>query len=490
MAVFSKIKKALKNIKLPSGNKVSTEPIDDGHSYAYSAAMNMFNAFELYASNLTLDNYEEIEAKNPKINSNFRNRRIGMLSFGWKVEPATSEEIDKEVASFVKYVLKNIKVQTLEHSLRWLMYAIRDEFELLQIIPKYIKTGPWAGKVGLKWLMPINRMQAEPVLINKELISFNICNKNYDAENFLVYTHEPTANKPMGTSLFIPLIWYHWFFKNGMGFWSAHLDRFGTPIAIAKVEGTLSAEEKVELEKAVENINSGYSVRVPKGVIIDILTAASSGKTGFKDYINFCGDMCVEILVGQTLATGTSEFSTRAQSVVHKQILSEYNQVDGQEISGAVQRQLIPLLVEWNYPGRGYPEFSIITEKPEDQDKKSDRIHTAFLDGLPIKKVEAYEAHGLTVPEEGDDVIVFQQGSGRPPPPPGEEDDDDNSDSFSETRNNPRTNIGLEDTEGFIHKYSENYKKVTAKLPELIMGALDRASRGLQPEPVDDKKKK
>lgn len=489
MAIVKAAKRMLNKLRLPSGKNISTDPIDDG--YYANMLTSIFGAFEGYASQITIPSYREIERKNPEINSNFRNRRIGMLSFGWKIKPASSEEKDKEVAEFVKYVLENIEVQTLEQSLRWLMYALRDEFELLQILPKYFESGPWAGKAGLRWLVPISRMAAEPVLEHKQLKAFKIGQIEYDAADFLVYSHEPTDIKPMGTSLFDALVWYDWFFKNGMAFWSAYLDRFGMPLVVVKEKSKLNKEDAARIETVVENINAGYSVKIPKNVEIEIIKAASGGKTGYENYVKYCGELVVKILVGQTQATGTAEFSTRAQSTVHKQILSEYNQVDGQEISGAVQRQLIPLLVEWNYPGREYPKFSIITDKPEEQDKKSVRVHTALLDGLPLKKEEAYEGHGFTVPEDGDEVISFQQRAEEPPPPPGEEDEgDDDDESFAETNNNRRSNRSKEDTDGFVEKYSENYKKVTAQLPELVMAIIDRASRGMQPEPIDDKKKK
>lgn len=490
MAVFSAIRKAVKKLRTPAGGSINAQPIDDGHSFGL--AMEVFGAFQTFLSPLALSSYRDVEIKNPKIGASFRTRRYKTLSYGWKVEPYSSEEIDKEIASFVNYVLENIEVQTFEQSLRWLMYALRDEYAVLHILPKMFTSGPWDGKAGLKWLMPVNRFSIEPKLEFKRLVAFKINGKEYPAENFVVYSHEPTDTKPMGSSLFDALLWYNWFFKNGMKFWSAYLDRFGMGIAIAKVPSDLSDDEKDLIKAAIRDINAGYSIRIPQGADIEILKAMSSGKTGFERYVNFCGDMVTEILLGQTLSTGVGEFASRAQATVHAETLNEYNKVDGQEIGGAVNRQLIPRLVEWNFgPGRECPTFKIITDPPKDQDKEANRASLALRDGLVLKKEEAYSAYSFTVPEKGDEVIKIIQAIA-PVLPPNEkgDGDDDNDDKFAESNVDPETKQALKDTDDIVDKYAENFKKASKHLPELIMKTIDRASRGLPPEPIDTKKKK
>lgn len=489
MAVFSAIKKRIKKLRTPSGQTVSAEPINDGHTYGL--AMEIFGAFEAYTT-LALADYRDLEIKNPRIGASFRTRRYKTLSYGWKIDPVSSEKSDKEVADFVKYVLENIEEQTFEQSLRWLMYALRDEYAVEQIIPKIFDSGPWAGKAGLAWLRPITRFSIEPILEHKRLMGFKIGGKQYEASEFLVYTHEPTDTKPMGTSLFAALVWYNWFFKNGMKFWSAYLDRFGMPIAVATIENGLSDEDKELVKTAIEDINAGYSIRLPQNAKIELLKATTSGKTGFERYVEFCGNMVTEILLGQTLSTGISENSTRAQASVHAETLREYNRVDGQEISGAVNRQLIPRLVEWNFPGRDCPKFRIITEPPKDQDKEAKRASLALRDGLALKKDETYASYGYKIPEEGDEVIVFRQQTATNPNPDNDDENDDGEESeeFSEANISPEARQNLNDTDEQKAKFSEAYRKASAKLPDMIMSAIDIASRGLSPDPIDIKKKK
>jgi phage gp29-like protein len=495
MAFLNTIINKVKKIRTPQGGSVNTQPIDDGHSLGLT--MEIFGAFQAYMSPLALSSYRDVEIKNPKISASFRTRRYKTLSYGWKVEPSSSEEIDKEIADFVKYVLENIEEQTFEQSLRWLMYALRDEYAVLHILPKLFKSGPWAGKAGLSWLMPVNRFSIEPKLEFKRLVALKINSKEYPAEDFVVYSHEPTDTKPMGSSLFDALLWYNWFFKNGMKFWSAYLDRFGMGIAIAKVPAGASDADKELIKVAIRDINAGYSIRIPQGADIEILKAMGSGKTGFERYVNFCGEMVTEILLGQTLSTGVGEFASRAQATVHAETLNEYNKVDAQEISGAINRQLIPRLIEWNYgAGRECPTFKIITEAPKDQDKEVSRAVKALEKGLVLKEEEAYSAFDFTVPEAGDKVVSYQITPVNNPLPPKDKDKDkdkenkEESDEFAESNLDPETKQALKDTDDIVEKYAENFKKASAKLPELIMTVIDRASRGLPQETIDPKKKK
>ena len=489
MAVMGSVKKALNKLRLLSGEKLNNEPVKDD-TYV-GMALDIFGGFAAWASQQTIDYYEHMETNNPEIGSNFRTRRHQMLSYGWTVEPASSEEKDKEVAEFVKYALGHIEYEILEESLRSLMYAIRDEFVALQIVPKIYNRGPWAGKAGLFWLKPINRISLNPVLDNKRLKEFKIGQQVYPAEQFLIYKHEPNAKNPMGSSLFKALLWYDWFYKNGMKYWSVYLERFGMPLALVKYGENLKQVDKDAIKEAVLNINAGFSVSVPKNTEIDLLKAMVSGKTGYENYIKHCGDMAVKLILGQTLATGVSDNATRAQAVVHKETKNEYSTVDSQGIEGAVNRQVIPLLVLWNFPERDLPTFVIKKEPPKDQNKVADRADKALEKGLPLKEEEAYNAYGFSVPEKGDKVIVIRNKveEPTPPKPPEEEEpEDENTEEFAENKIDPNSKKHEKDVDRYTKLFSESYSKAFDTIPELIVAALDQASRGLAPD--DSTKKK
>lgn len=482
MAVVESVKRALKKLRLVSGEKLNPEPVND-NTYV-GMALDIFGGFAGWASTITIDYYEHMEWNNPEIGANFRTRRHQMLSYGWTVEPASSEDKDKEVAEFVKYVLEHIETEILEESLRSLMYAIRDEFVALQIVPKIYKKGPWAGKAGLFWLKPINRASLNPVLENRRLKEFKIGQQVYPAEQFLIYKHEPNAKNPMGTSLFKALLWYDWFYKNGMKYWSVYLERFGMPIAVVKYGDNLKQDDKDAVKAAVLNMNAGYSISVPKNTDIDLLKAMASGKTGYENYIKHCGDMAAKLMLGQNLATGVSDNATRAQAVIHDKTKSEYSTVDGQGIEGSVNRQVIPLLVHWNFPERDAPKFVIIKDPPEDLDKTAKRVEIALDKGLAVKEDEAYGGFGLTVPQTGDKVVTFQTKVEETPPTPpeGEEQGDDKTEEFAETKVDPDSKKHAQDVDRYKKLYSEPFSKAFDKVPELIIDAIDKASRGQNPD--------
>lgn len=399
MSMYTKVK------DLFSPKKIIKNPVDDEGFVSF--AYDMFNAFTGYATQLGLANYEDMELKNAELSSALRTRRVQLMTYGWRVDPASAEEGDKEVAEFVTNIFNNLENQTFESRVQWLTYAMRDEFAILEIVPAQIENGPYAGKMGLKRLKPIDRQSVVPVSENKLLKEFKIKGNSYPAEQFVVYNHEPTARKWLGTSLFAVLIWYTWFLKNGLKWWGVYLDRYGMPIPIIKEPAGIGSELRTKIRNIVRDLQAGYAISVPENVVIETIEGAfKTGKTGYENYIHYCEEKITKLVLGQTLSTMEGQNSNRSQSEVHMKILEEYRRNDARELSGVINRQLIPKLVEWNFAGRDIPKLKIITEPPKQTDKEAARATAALEAGLALKEEEAYEAFNFKVPQEGDKVIT------------------------------------------------------------------------------------
>lgn len=308
------------------------------------------------------------------------------------------ESADK-VDTFVREALKTNPLGKL---IRRLLSAMDYGFSVVEIV--------WMDDKG--WWKPLDQVLRKP-----ERFAFdqegNLKLKNQtgvqdlsqEAYKFLIYRHDKEAENPYGTSILKAAFWPWKFKKAGLGFWLAAAEKFAVPSILALFDST-DTEEKVQeraslLSQMLSTVSSGSSASLANVRDVRVLEA-SGNLSEFRALMDWCDTQISYAITGQTLATGESEFGTRAQGEVHEDTMEDSIQAVIPDLTEVLQR-FIDWIVELNFgPGNPSPQVRFDTNSYANWEMVRDALDR----GVPVSKSALYNRYGLPEPDGEDDVFI------------------------------------------------------------------------------------
>ncbi len=179
------------------------------------------------------------------------------------------------------------------------------------------------------------------------------------------------GGQPFGPGAGAWCFWPVWLKRHTYSDWAVALERFGTPIAVAKTRRNAPPQEIDAALETLAAIAAGTSINLPEGVEIDILE--SSRRSG-GDFNIFCRDMdrmIADVIVGQH---GTAEIGQHVGTgEVHMKVLERLVTADARRCAAALRRSIATWLTTWNFPGAAVPRLTRDTAPPEDLEARARR---------------------------------------------------------------------------------------------------------------------
>lgn len=323
-------------------------------------------------------------------------RARALIAREWVVEPASQEPVDVRAAEFVERMLSRlpfdqITLALLDATLMGYSTAEpvweRDGFEVMPSLVKKIDQRRIVFDIDWKpRLLTMDSMLDGLPFPDRKLIVHRF--------------DEHDGSDPYGFGLGRILFWHVLFKREGVGFWLKALERFATPMPVAKYPaGTLPADQN-RLIEALSGAISGGALAVPIGTEVDFAKAVVSGTLTHEGWCRYWDEQTAETVLGETLTTNMGGNGSRAAAETHRDVKDELIDGDADMISATLQNSLIRWAVEYNVPDAQPPfvtrprpsnvtaEEKAKTAKAERQAKDMDNLFRLRREGFGPQKFE------------------------------------------------------------------------------------------------------
>jgi len=172
------------------------------------------------------------------------------------------------------------------------------------------------------------------------------------------------------------------------------------------------------------NIGSAGWGAFPAGTKINFVDAGKGANTvAQKVLIDLADEQCDIFILGQTLTSSAGDKGSQALGTVHEGVRQDVIEGVCDFVGEILTHQLVPSIYSLNY-GESRDElpgvWAVWPEK-KDLNAEADRFTKLKALNIPIRKEEGYEALGIQIPAEGDELL-FEPSAATPEeqPKPGE----------------------------------------------------------------------
>ena len=214
---------------------------------------------------------------------------------------------------------------------------------------------------------------------------------------FLVFAPYGRHENPYGYPQLRSVWWLTYFKRQVLKFWVMYCEKFGTPTVVLKHPLGATDREKKAYRRIVGAIQQETGLVVPEGVEMALLEAKREGSVAtYRDLVEFCNNEMSKAILGQTLTTEPGKRGARSLGEVHKSVREDIVRQDAQALMTLVEGQLIPWIVDLNFPPkmRLYPSWRLSPPKQEDLSLQLDIDEFFAGRGLPVDEVELYARYG------------------------------------------------------------------------------------------------
>ena len=211
---------------------------------------------------------------------------------------------------------------------------------------------------------------------------------------FVLLTNPRThGGQPFGPGAGAWCFWPVWLKRHTYSDWGVALERFGTPIAVAKTRRDAPKDEIDEALKTLGAIAAGTSINLPENVEIDILESSRRSGGDFHMFARDMDRMIADAIVGQH---GTAEIGQHVGTgEVHMKVLERLVTADARRCAAALRRSVATWLTHWNFPGAAVPKLYRDTAPPEDLVARAQRdLLVAQASGLRPARAYIEQVYG------------------------------------------------------------------------------------------------
>ncbi len=191
--------------------------------------------------------YDEID-NDPKVWEVLQKRKLALISREWQVEPASTSRIDKKAADLVKAQLENVGFDQLtsdmlDATMKGVSFIepIWERVGSEIVLTDAVHVEPWYFSFD-RAPNPTDLVYARHAV--RLLNGTGIEGIAIAQRKMMVHRYGQKYNSPWGLGLGSRLFWPAFFKRNGIQFWLAFAERFGTPVPVGKYPNNATQAEK------------------------------------------------------------------------------------------------------------------------------------------------------------------------------------------------------------------------------------------------------
>lgn len=283
---------------------------------------------------------------------------------------------------------------------------------------------------------------------------------------FIVSTYGGKTGNRYGQGILSAAWWPYFFKKSAYLYWADGLERFGQPVPVGTFPAGTTETKVEEFIRALQAIQTDYSIAIPEGYVVDIKDGISSGSLdGFSSFASYCDRQISKAILSSTLTVDEGEHGTRAQAVVHQRGEEDILESDLRFVEKCVNNTLIKWIWNNNYDtGATDVAFRFRRKEQLPDQTEIDGYKALISFGVPISTAWLYKRFQISPPQDGEDVIVGGATAGKAQP--------ENGGNFSAPEK------GGDQQRDELEAVDEYFKRLfTATLPRLRTHALELCNR-------------
>jgi len=293
--------------------------------------------------------YDEI-ARDPLVGALLRKRYAAVVARTWVITPGGTARVDRKAAQLVERVLKGewgfrydrICTEQMDATLKGysvgetIWTVCPDNFIVpADVKPKDQRRFVFDDEQLLRILTFENMLQGEELPPRK----------------FLVHHFGDKTGDPYGLGLGNTLFWPCFFKRQGISFWLAFAEKFGSPTVVGEYPEGMLDNEQDKLLNVLAGIAQRSALVVPNGTIVKLLEATRSGNVNtYEDLCRYMDEMITLAILGETLTSSIRGGGSRAASETHNVVREELADSDSDVLCAGHTEQLVEWIVALNYP--------------------------------------------------------------------------------------------------------------------------------------------
>lgn len=321
-------------------------------SYGNGILRNLDSVLQLRGGNMGLAIYDELE-RDPHVFATLQKRKMAVIGKDWAVNPASTSLRDRKAAELVERVLDSVPFDRLcmnmldttlkGYSIIEIIWEVRDNLIVpVNFIPRDQRRFVFDQDRQPRLMTPSN-LQGEAVPPRK----------------FIVHSTGAKDGSPYGRGLGHQLFSKVMFKNQGLGFWVAYADRFGSPTAVGEYPTHASSEQQAQLQRMLESIGQETAATIPQGVMLKLLEPASNTTT-YEPLLRYLDEQISTAVLGETMSTGSKSggLGGNGQANVHNEVRKELAEADADLLSDTLNDTLLRWIIELNLPNAAVPRVA------------------------------------------------------------------------------------------------------------------------------------
>jgi phage gp29-like protein len=315
--------------------------------------------------------YDEV-LRDTQVKSCLQQRKLALIAKEWVVEPGDSSRKARKAAEHLEEVLNRIG---WDECTMKMLSGVFYGFAVSETI--------WATDGGLITIDTIKvrkqrRFGFAPDGELKLLTSRKPLGEPVPMKKFWAFScGGEDDDDPYGLGLGHWLYWPTFFKRNGIKFWLIFLEKFGMPTAIGKYPPNASDEEKNRLLQALGAIQTDSGIRIPEGMVIELLEASRSGTADYTALYDRMDAAIAKVVLGHTGSTDATPGRLGGESNA-SEVRDDLIKADADLICASFNRTVAKWLTEYNDPTAPVPHVWRRVESEPDQKMLADRDKVLF----------------------------------------------------------------------------------------------------------------
>lgn len=256
----------------------------------------------------------------------------------------------------------------------------------------------------------------------------------------LLHTPRSFGTYPTREGLGRAVVWYSAFKRWTVRDWLAFAEWAGRGLRVGKYatgrdpskEARANAEDKEELEAALDAMSSTVTTVIPDTTDLDVISTKDNDV--HSELVKLCNGEMSKIVLGGTLTSDPGDKGARSLGEVHLRAMFQLLRGDAADLADVIRRDLFAPLVRANLGDRApVPFLALNVDPPEDAAARADRLTKYMTHGLTVPAKWLRDLESIPDPTDGEELVGGRPKAAEPTKPepddeePGEPDDEDDA---------------------------------------------------------------
>lgn len=354
---------------------------------------------------------EEAEEKSGHYMAVLTTRKRAVMQLPITVEAAGDEEPYQQHAQLLR---DWIDTGALQEAMLDMLDAVSKSFSVLEIDWQTSRDRFWPVRLihrPATWFAP-DPVDGQTIRLREGVTYMPLAE-----HKFVVHTHRYKSGQLIRGGLGRVALW-GWMLKMFTDRdWALFCERYGLPIRVGRYESSSSAEDRRILWRAVKGIAGDLAATFPKSMDIEFVQTGQVGQSAdlYEKRCKYIDYELSKVVLGQTTTTDAVA-GGHAVAQEHRLVQEDIERSDGIAVGTTITRQLVPLIVAYNFgPQDEYPRVNV--GRPDELPVKdlADALSKLLPAGLTVKASEIRGRLGVSDPEPKDEVIGGKPAPAEPP---------------------------------------------------------------------------